>query len=413
MKTIVIIGGGFGGVYAAKHILAQSQKNVEVILMSEHNYFLFTPMLHEVATGGISRDNIIQPIHGILNHGNFRFLKGKVNNVDTKKKVVIAKEFTQPYDALVLATGSSINFFGIPGAEEHSIPLRSLHDSYRIRNKVIEQIERAEETDDVKKRKQLLTFMVVGGGPTGVELAGELAEFVKTMLCSHYKRVRKEDIRIMLIHRGDHLLKQLPAYFGKKCAQRLEKLGIELCFGCAVEQVGKGYIVDQHKKKTPAATIFWTAGFKANTVPLNNKPIKRYEVNAYLKVANTKHIFAIGDCALLLVNGKPVPMLAQVATKQGTTAAHNALATLTHKPLKAYEHKLDGFLISVGQYFGAAEIGKMHFSGFFAWWLWRTIYLGKLLGIGNKIRVAVDWTLNFFYPRDTSEVHMCPEQKKK
>ncbi len=408
MKRIVILGGGFAGIYTTKSVLKELQRHsldAKVILISDHNYFLFTPMLHEVATGGISRDNLIQPIRRILSGDNFSFVKEKAENIDTKKKIVYGKEFTQPYDILILGTGSQINFFNIKGAQENTIPLRTLYDAFRIRDRIINQIEKAENIRDEIARRKALTFMVIGGGPTGVEFAGELAEFIKTILKKRKNTVKQKDIAIQLIHRGKEILNMLPPYYGKKCRERLEQLGVQICLECDVTEVGKDYIVDGKKTKVEAGTIFWTAGFRSKTVNLDGKEVSSYTVEKTLQVKNVTDAFALGDCCSLEDNGVKVPMLAQVAVNQSKVITHNVLYLLGVKPtMQEYRHKLTGFLVSVGQYFAVAGIKNIYFSGFLAWWLWRTIYLGKLIGFGNKIRVAVDWTLNFFYPRDTSEI---------
>src|SRR3989338_2970128 len=374
MKKIVIIGSGFAGVYVAKQLLKKIKNNASVIMISETNYFLFTPLLHEVATGGISRDNIIQPIKHVFANPLFAFIKDHVSHVDTKKKIVYSSSHQQPYDLLILATGSKIDFHGIKGAEQHTIPLRTLHDAYRIKNQVIHTLALAEQATNPALRKKLLTFFIIGGGPTGVELAGELAEFIKGMLPSH--TIKEEEITIILIHRGEHLLPQLPPKFRTQCQKKLTYLNVKVMLNCTVTEVGKDFITDQKGKKHTTGTLFWTAGFSSRTIPLDNKKYPYYRINSFFQVVPHKNILALGDYAFLEINGKRIPMLAQLAVKQAEVAAHNALATLDLSPsLKSYHYRLDGFLISVGQYFGVAGIQNTYFSGFFAWWLWRTIYL--------------------------------------
>jgi NADH:ubiquinone reductase (H+-translocating) len=420
MKTIVIIGAGFAGIYTTKRLLKKIKKKpLKIILISEHNYFLFTPMLHEVATGGISRDNIIASVNQIINHCHFTFVKGKVSNIDTKKKCVDIGHCDIKYDVLILATGSSANYHGIKGAEKNTIALRNLQSSYAIKNKIIGQIERAVLEKDQKKRKKLLTFMVVGGGATGVELAGELAEFLKTILHTDHKCIKEKDLKILLVHRGDHILNMLPNYFSKKCQEQLTKEGVTLMLKTDVKEVGDGFIKDQRGGKHEAGAIFWAVGFKPNIVPLDKKSVKVYHVSHHFHLEDTrfKHekifddIFALGDCAYIAQeDGRRVPMLAQVAVEQSKYVAHNVMHRLGYaKELRAYSFKLKGFLLSVGQYFAVAHMKlfekDLYFSGFWAWFLWRTIYMTKLVGFGNKLRVATDWTLNFFYPRDTAETN--------
>ena len=404
MKKIVIVGAGFAGVYIAKRLLKKLKKNTATITMiSEQNYFLFTPMLHEVATGGISRENIIQPISHIFHNTCFAFLKGYVTHVNPKTKTVYTKDFSYNYDILILATGSQITYRGIKGADKYALPLRTLSDAYVIKNRVIQQLYQAEKTKNTTERKKYLSFAIIGGGPSGVELAGELGEFIKELIVSH--RINAEEVNITIFHNGQRILSHLPTKFSERCQKKLAYLKVNIQYNTIVKEVGVDFIKDQQGKKYFANTIFWTAGFSAKTIPLGKKSYKRYPVDPYFNVQGYKDIFALGDCAFIEIQGKPVPMLAQLAVKQSHFVTHNILYTLgLCSEKKKYKYQLDGFLISVGQYFGVAGIKKVYFSGFFAWWLWRTIYLMKLLGFSNKVRVAIDWTLNFFYPRDTSEI---------
>lgn len=408
MKTIVVVGGGFAGVYTVKHLLhiiEHRHFDAHVVLLSDHNYFLFTPLLHEVATGGISQTNVTQPLRNIFSSSHFTYYKIQATHVDTHKCLVFADKFKQRYDTLVLATGSEINFFNVKGAKEHSIPLRTFSDALHIRDAVIARVEAAEETATLEERKRLLTFSIIGGGPTGVELAGELAEYLHSMIKSHYKKIQCEDVSIFLYHRGTDLLNMLPEYYRKKCAQRLKNMGVTLCLSSEIINVGKEYVIEADHKKKFAGLIFWTAGFKARTLPLNDTSVLSYLINPQFHVHGYKHLFALGDCASLEIDEKKVPMLAQVAIQQAAIVAHNTLADLGCMPSeKTYRFRLRGYLLSVGQKFGVAGIKDFYFSGFFAWWIWRTIYLSKLLGFSKKVKVAVDWTLNFFYPRDTTEI---------
>lgn len=410
MKQIVIVGGGFAGVYTAKNLLKKIKgKQYHVTLISEHNYFLFTPMLHEIATGSISRDNAVTAIQQILHHDQFTFVKASVQNIDTKKREVQTNLCTIQYDTLVLATGSVANFYGVKGAQQHAFALRDLSSAYTMRNKIIAQIERADIETNPKKRQHLLTFVIVGGGATGVEVAGELSQFIHTMIKHQHKNIKKSEIKIILIHRHHRILNMLPEYFSIKCENQLKKLGVTLLLNTDIREVGDGFAIDRKNKRIEAGTIFWAVGFKANTIPLDKKASPFYKVDSSLQLLDHKNIFALGDCAFVdKGDGDRVPMLAQVATRQAKIVAQNILALDNKQKIKNYRYQLQGFLLSVGDYFGVAgiSIGKrmIYFSGFFAWFVWRTIYLSKLLGFGNKVRVAVDWTLNFFYPRDTSEI---------
>ena len=239
-------------------------------------------------------------INQIVSNPRFTFIKARVTSIDTKKKIVHTDTCSRSYDVLVLATGSSANYFGTPGALEHTIALRDLSSAYKIRNKIIAQIERADVEENPKKRSQLLTFMIVGAGATGVEVAGELAQFIRTILSSDHRRIDPKEVTILLVHRNKEILNMLPSYYSQKCAAELLKLGVTLVLEREIKKVGEGYVVDQHHKKIEVGTIFWAVGFTPNTLPLDGKKHSVYQVNPSLQVVDErgnvhKNIFALGD----------------------------------------------------------------------------------------------------------------------
>ncbi|HLD02200.1 MAG TPA: NAD(P)/FAD-dependent oxidoreductase [Candidatus Nanoarchaeia archaeon] len=408
MKKIVIIGGGFGGIYTAKHLIKKLKDEAHITLIDKKNYFLFSPMLHEVATGGLNRSHIVQPIRAILRGKNFDFMKCNVNSIDFKKKEVTSEKGKINYDYLVIAIGAKPNFYGIPGAEEYSIPLKENSDAGRIKSKVIECFELAEKTKDQKLRKKLLTFVIVGAGPTGVELAGELAEFTHQNLKSNYNDLQVHDAKIFLLQKGDKIIPMMDSRSIEKAMRRLNDKRVIVKLNCGVNKVTKEGVALDCNEFIETSTIIWTGGVKPNTLSLNLKIIDEkghLHVDEYLQVRNASNAYALGDCAFSVnPDGKQVPALAQAAVKQAKVVADNLIADVKGGEKKKFRFKSSGLLVSIGQRFAVANIHGIDFSGFFAWWLWRTIYLSKLVGFANKFRVAYDWTLRLFSARDTTQL---------
>jgi NADH:ubiquinone reductase (H+-translocating) len=406
---ILIIGNGFGGTYALKHLdkIYKRSRNVEITLVGEKNYFLFTPLLHEVATGGINPENIVESIHKVLGRCLSNFYLGKAEFVDLEKKTVSVGEFRLPYDYLVLAPGAETNYYGIPGAEKYSMPLKTLECAIKIKNHVIKELERASHTKDENERKRKLTFVVAGGGPTGVELAAELVEFLKETFAHYYRDEVIKNISIVLIQKAPELMPQ----FGKKIRERslkvLRKKGVDVRLNTGVTEVTHSHIVLDTGEILPTETVLWVAGIKPKEIKFSSEIEKtkdgRLVVNEYLELINQKGVFALGDVAAAKVNGTYLPALAQVATKEAQTVARNIDLSTKGKSLKPFTYRHTGNLVSLGQWMAVGEISKFTFSGHITWWLWRTVYLSKLISFRKKIKVALDWTVNLFYPRDISQ----------
>ncbi len=412
MKRVVIVGGGFGGVYTARCLLRliNRRSDIEVVLINKQNYFLFSPMLHEVATGGLNRHNIVQPIREILKQKNFRFMRCEVASIDAKKKIVHAVTGDIAYDVLVIAIGAQSNFYDVPGASGYAFPLKSLEDAVQIRNHVIDSLELAAKLHDRQDVKPCLTFVVVGGGPTGVELAGELAEFVTQAIKVDYPELRNKKTNIILLQRDKEIIPFIHECCRKDAARVLERKGVIIMTDSEVVEVEKNIVVVKHGKRIPTRNVFWTAGVKPrqlSTIPQLQNERGFFEVDRYMRVKQAEEIYALGDCALFFNENesKPVPALAQVATKQAKVLAHNIMHAINGEPLEKFRFQSSGLLVSVGRRFGVADLrGGIHFKGFFAWWLWRTVYLFKLVGFANKLKVAYEWTLNLFFPRDTTQI---------
>ena len=403
MNRVVIVGGGFAGVYAAKGLL--KRKDVHVTLISKRNYFLFVPMLHEVATGSLCGHNLAESYREILKGKNFEFIEDEVAQVDFKKKNVNCKRGSVRYDFLVMCTGSTTNFFGTIGASEHCFTLKSLSDAVLLKNHVLRCMERAFVEHDKLERERLLSVVIVGAGPTGVELAIEMQEFLEQVCKSN--ALFHERPKVFLVQRGQKILPQIPR-LQDDALRQLRKNNVYVLTDSAVKEVKVARVELETGKSIDARTIVWTAGVKPvliPTIPEVAGDKKCFVVNEFLQLPAFPDVFIIGDCSQYTQKGEktPIPALAQVASEQGKHVAKNLGRLLDKDALVPFEFKLKGQFISLGKGYGAGFIGPIKITGFKAWWLNRTIYLFKIIGTGNKLRTAWQWTLNLFTKRDACE----------
>jgi NADH dehydrogenase FAD-containing subunit len=588
---IVILGGGFGGVYTLKYLhklfckrrlcrpyadyaekdidtdfadftqtmqknisaksasnSAKSAYNVKLVLVNKKNYFLFTPLLHEFATGSVSLENLVEPIREIIRCCDYEFIHGEVKRIDLEKKIVYvdtqtlqtsrrqgginvnntgltqinvdqadltqtgqknintdsadltqtgqnkisagsasssassasysaksafhsAKSAIISYDYLIIALGSKTNFYNIPGAEENSFTLKSLDDAIRLRNHFIHMFEKYTDSADLTQTKQkniqnadfedftqtgqtfnidadkaeltqtrqtsdmdaysvdftraiqknisaesasysaksaFLTFVIVGGGATGVELAAEMSDYFYKTFSKFYPKEIISKVKIILIERGNELIPQFSPKLRKIALEVLRKKNVEVILGKGVKEVGKDFIKLDDEAVIKTKTVIWTAGVEPNLPEIVGNIEKdsrgRLIVNEYLQVKNYNNVFALGDICCFIQNQKPLPQLAQVAVRQAKIVAKNIFNLIKNKPLEKFVYKHQGDLISLGRFFAIGEIQNFTFSGFFTWILWRGVYLSKMISNKDKIKTFIDWLLDFFYPRDITEI---------
>lgn len=409
---ILIVGNGFGGIYTLKnlHKTFRHDKNVQFSMIGEKNYFLFTPLLHEVATGSLNPSNIVEPIRQVLGCCLDKFYLGKAESVNLKERTVAVEGNTLSYDYLVLAPGATTNFYSTAGAEKHSFTLKNIEDAVKIKNHCIAQMERAVNETDEEKKKRMLRFVVVGGGPTGVELVAELQELISESFSNYYTCDILKNVSVILVQRAGELVPQFNNKIRQKSLEVLKKKGIEVMLNSIVKEVGVDYIIVNENTKILTETVIWVAGIKPAEIKfegtVEKSPDGRLTVNEFLQLREHPEVFAIGDIAAMRDKNKDsyLPALAQVAEKEAKAAARNIKLMAEGKPLKEFHYKSSGTLLSLGQWMAAGEIFGFTFSGHFAWWLWRTIYLAKFISLRKKIRVAIDWTMNLFSPRDISEL---------
>ncbi len=408
-RKIVIVGGGFGGVYAALELdkWLFRHPDVDVTIVNRDNFFLFTPMLHEVAASDLDITNIVNPVRKLVS--NMEFFDGDVERLDLEARTVTVSHgdghtHELPYDHLVLSPGSVTNFFNLPGLEERAITMKSLGDAITLRNRMIQQLEEAETECGAPDRDHLMTFVVAGGGFAGVETLAGMNDFVHQAL-KFYPHILKEKVRMVLVHPGEVILPELSEKLGRYAQEKLVQRGVEIRAKTKVAAVTERGVRLSDGTEIDAATIIWTAGTQPN--PLMRTLPCRLEkgkvcVDEYLQVPGFPGVWALGDCALVpdVRTGGFHPPTAQHAIRQGRVLARNILAELRGTAKRPFSFKTIGQLASLGRRTGVAQVFGFQFSGFLAWWMWRTIYLMKLPRLEKRLRVALDWTWDLVFSKD-------------
>jgi len=377
---VVIVGGGFGGVSVAKKLTRAShwRKNLSITLISRSRVSLFTPLLHEVATGGLREDGVGQSLASMFSKHDIELHYESITKVDIEKRELRTDmDKRLAYDFLVLATGSKPNFFGTKGAGEYAYTLKTIEDATKMREAIC-----------MASQKENPSFVVVGGGPTGVELVAEMRHFLD-YLCKNSK--------VTLIQKGEELIPMFPPKFRILAKKRLEKLGINVVMNTGVTEICKDGVILDDGLQIPSHLTAWTAGVMTDIPEMSGSRIEaqkgRLPVDSKLRLQGEKNVFVIGDIAGFTNAGedRPVPQLAQVATRQGPIVAKNIIATLEGKELTDYKFVSAGLLLSLGEWMAVAQLKSLFLSGRFAWLLWRAIYLSKIETIPGKLHILYDW----------------------
>ncbi len=395
---VVIVGAGFGGLVAAR---ALARYPVRITLIDRQNFHTFQPLLYQVATAGLSPGEIAAPIRWILrNRRNIEVLMAEVQDFDLARKVVKLPDSEVSYDYLVVASGASHAYFGHDEWEPFAPGLKTIEDALEIRRRVLLAFELAERQANAEKEQVQLNFVVVGGGPTGVELAGTLAEIARRALTNEFRTIDPRKTRIVLVEGGPRILPAYPDDLSRSAEEQLKRLGVEVHTSAMVTNVTPG-AVHMGETQLPAAVILWAAGVAAS--PLGKKlgaPVDRagrVAVNPDLSLPGHPEVFVIGDLATLKdKNGKPLPGIAPVAMQEGKTAAHNIGAELRGEPRKNFHYFNKGNLATIGRAAAVAEFGKIHISGFVAWLAWLFVHVFFLIGFRNRIIVLVQWAWSYF-----------------
>ena len=406
---IVVLGGGFGGVEAARQLerRLRHRQDVDVTLVSRDNFFLFTPMLHEVAASDVDITHIVSPLRALLHSTNI--VVGDVQGIDLERRVVRvvhgddAHSHELQYDQLLMTLGSTTNFYGLPGLERHAVTMKTLGDAIHLRNRVIDALEQA-STECETGAAGLLTVVVAGGGFAGVETIAAVNDFMREAL-AFYPRLRQSDLRLLLVHAGPHILPELGEDLGVYAARKLADRGIEIKTSTRVAAVDSERVTFSDGTSAASRLLVWTAGTSPHPL-LQALPCTldrgRVVVNETLAVPGWSGVWALGDCAVVpdVRTGRPHPPTAQHALREARTAAANICAAIDGHPAVPFAFRTIGQLAAIGRRTGVARVFGIKFSGFLAWWLWRTIYLSKLPRFEKKVRVAIDWTLDLLFPKD-------------
>jgi NADH:ubiquinone reductase (H+-translocating) len=409
-KQVLILGGGFGGLYTAlglEKALAHSD-DVEITLVNRQNFSLFTPMLHEVAASDLDMTHIVNPVRKLLRH--VQFFHGEVEQIDLASKRVTVVHGPERhihglrYDYLVLALGSTTNFFGLPELEHRAMTMKSLSDAIHLRNRLIDLLEEADFECAVGSRSNLLTVVVAGGGFAGTETIAAVNDFLRESI-RFYPNLAADMVRVVLVHPGDVILPELGPKLGAYAQKKLAERKVEIRVKRKVVRVDEHGVDLSDGSRIPAQTVIWTAGTSPNPL-VATLPCKldsgRVVTDEYLELPDWPGVWALGDCASITdrKTGRPYPPTAQHALQQGKVVAKNVIAALRGSTKKPFSFSTLGLLAAIGRRTGVANILEINFSGFLAWFLWRTIYLSKLPRFEKKVRVALDWTLDLLFSKD-------------
>ncbi len=400
LPRIVIIGGGFAGLALVEKL---KHKEVQVVLFDKNNFHQFQPLFYQVATSALEPGSIVFPFRKqISGYKNVMFRLAEVEEIQPSLNKVITNKGIVSYDFLVLATGTTTNFFGMDNVESHSLGMKDIRDSLNIRHMMLQNLEQAAITCDDEERDALTNFVIVGGGPAGVEMAGSLAEFCKYILPKDYPEYPSSIMNIYLIEAIDELLSTMSDKASSKTLKYLKDLNVKVLFNEAVSDYNGTVVTTKSGKTILAKNLIWTAGVKGQFPKgIDEKHVvrgNRIKTDPYLKVEGYENIFAIGDIAALISKNAPKghPQVAQAAIQQGKYLGDSILNIIQDKPIKPFIYKDKGSLATVGKRKAVADIGKFKFAGYFAWLLWSIVHLLSISGFRNKLMVGFNWAVSYF-----------------
>lgn len=399
IPTVVVVGGGFGGLNTAR---ALRRAPVNVVLLDRNNYHLFQPLLYQVATAGLEPEQIAKPVRSILRgQKNFDFRMAEVRGVDFAQRRLDTSAGPMAYDYLVLAYGGETNFFGLDRVSRTAFGLKDIGDAVTIRNHVLSCFEQAMLETDAERRRTWLTFIIVGGGPTGVEMAGALSELMRLVLVKDYPRLNIKDVRILLLEATDMLIPALPERLREAAAKTLWRKYVEVRFGATVTDYDGREARLKSGEVIPAHTLIWAAGVRAAPLAaqLGMKPGRqgRVAVEPTLQVQGHPEVFIIGDASYREENGAALPMVAPVAIQMGKSVAANIGRLLRNQPLEPFTYRDQGTLATIGRNAAVCNVYGVQARGFLAWVLWLGIHIVQLIGFRNKLFVLMNWAWDYFF----------------
>jgi len=400
LPHIVIIGAGFGGMEVARGL---AKAPVQITLIDRHNYHLFQPLLYQVAIAGLLPSQIAYPLRTIFRkQKNLTFQMGEVTSVDFNSRYVKLQGSIIAYDSLVLAVGGQTNFFGMNSVEQNGLQIKDIESAVNTRNHLLEMFERASREVDAEKRRALLTFVVVGGGPTGVETAGALAELISHVMVKDYPEMSLSDARVLLLEATEHLIPAYPDELRKATRDLLQRKNVEILMNTKLAGYNNQKVILADGRQIPSHTLIWTAGVKAAEV-LDHLGVEqatsgRVRVESTLQLPKHPEVFILGDAAYLENgNGRPLPMLSTVAIQQGKLTAQNIRRILKGQSPEPFHYKDPGLLATIGRNAAVARIWGISFSGFIAWVIWVFLHIYRLIGFRNRVLVLINWAWDYIF----------------
>ena len=397
--SVVIIGAGFGGLWAARAFAGAS---VDVLVLDKNNYHAFLPLLYQVAAAELEPEDIIYPIRSILRkYPNIRFQLSEVIAIDPAQRKIQTRNQSIAYDYLILSVGSKAHYFGVTGAAEHAFPLKTLDDAVLLRNHILCCFEGATIETDAKIRQKMLTFAIVGGGPTGVEFTGALAELVRNPLVRDYPGLDMSHVRILLVEATNRLLTGLPERLHTYALKRFQRMGVDVQLNSTVSQITSQAVVLKDGREIPTETVVWTAGVGGISLPQNwafpTRPNGQVEVLPTLQLPNHPEIYIIGDLAHVEQDGHQLLLIAPVATQEGKWAARNIMRQIGGLEPQPFRYRDPGMMVTTGRNAAVVQIGKQAFTGFPGWVIWVSVHLFRLIGFRNRLMVLINWAWDYIF----------------
>jgi len=400
LPHVVIVGAGFGGLETAQKL---AHAPVQITLIDRHNYHLFQPLLYQIAIAGLVPSQIAYPLRTIFRHQkNLTFQMGEVTSIDFNGRYIRTNGSVIAYDYLVLAIGGQTNFFGVTGAEENGFQLKSIESATGTRNHLLRMLEQASREVDIEKRKALLTFVVVGAGPTGVETAGALAELITHVMTKDYPAMDLKDVRVILLEGTGNVMATYPPELRKATMKLLENKGVEILLNTRLTDYNGQTITLADGVEIGTSTLIWTAGVRSaeltDRLGVQQAAARRVRVDPTLQLPQRPEVFIIGDAAYLEDGqGQPLPMLATVAQQEAKFAAQNIQKILKSEAPEPFQYKDPGLLATIGRNAAVARIWGLSFSGFIAWMIWVWLHIYRLIGFRNRLTVLINWAWDYVF----------------
>lgn len=396
---VVVAGAGFGGLRTARRLAGAG---FDVVVVDRRNYHTFLPLLYQVAAAELEPGQVAYPVRGVFRGlRDIRFALAEIRGIDRENRLLKTSGPDIPYDCLVLALGSETNHFGVPGAKAHCFGMKSLEDGVALRNHIMNMFEQASLETDPEIQRRLLTFVVVGGGPTGVEFAGALAELIRGPLAKDYPLLNLSQARVVLLEAVSALLTPFPERLREYALLKLGRMGVEVCLGAQVGRVTPDAVLMKDGSELPTRTVVWTAGVRgtelASKLGFETGPGGRVPVRDTLQSQVDPNIFLIGDMALFTGPKGPLPMVGPVAMQQGLLAADNVKRLLAGKKLKPFRYHHKGIMATIGRAAAVVSMGRLNFTGPLAWATWLFVHLLMLIGFRNRLAVVINWAWDYLF----------------